>query len=50
MSSKQKYTNEFKKAFRLLNSKLDTIDLARYLKLSGQEIRQIRKDLGLGGL
>lgn len=48
--TKTKYSKEFKKAFVLLNSKLDSLDLARYLKISAQQIRQIRKDLGLGGL
>ncbi len=42
-----KYSKEFKEAFKLLNSKLDTIDLARYLKISAQEIRKIRKELNL---
>lgn len=48
--SKKKYTKEFIKAFTLLNSKLDSIDLARYLKLSASEIKQIREDLKLKGV
>ena len=41
------YSEEFKKAFRLLNAKLATADLADLLKISAQEIRRIRRELGL---
>lgn len=47
---KSKYSEEFIKAFTLLNSKLDAIDMARYFKITPKDIKKIREDLGLEGI
>ena len=41
------YSKEFKTAFKGLCKQFDVIDLARLLKISAQEVRKIKKELGI---
>lgn len=43
--SDKKYTKPFIKAFKKLCKELDVLDLARYLKISPQDVRKIKKEL-----
>ncbi len=42
-----KYSKEFIKAFRKLAKELDEIDLARILKISVRDVKNIKQEIGV---